>query len=166
MSSDVPTGKDAIAAPVGVRADLTPLGFHHYSEQFLEAARTVRKYPGFSPVRYYLYCHSIELVLKAYLLAKGVSVTDLRSKSLGHNLEGVVSRANKAGLASVASVTADEWVALLRANAYYQKKGFEYFQIKQVVRTMSHTHTLPDLGVLDSLAERLGQLIRAICIEA
>jgi hypothetical protein len=50
--------------------------------------------------KYVLFYHAIELVLKAYLLAKGVSEKDLRNKNkFGHNIEKLVNEAVRCGLA-------------------------------------------------------------------
>jgi len=51
---------------------INPLGFHRYASEFLRAAQDFRMNDGFSPVPYYLVCRSIELALKAFLLAKGI----------------------------------------------------------------------------------------------
>ncbi len=74
---DERTGSVAIQLePVTVR--LAPSGYHHYAAEFLDAARHVPRRPGIAPVPYYLYCHSVELALKALLLAKGASVRDVK----------------------------------------------------------------------------------------
>lgn len=50
-----------------------------------------------APVRF-LFSHAIELYLKAYLLLKGVTVEELRSRALGHNLKKLTATAVKLGL--------------------------------------------------------------------
>lgn len=44
---------------------ISPFGFISYSEDFYEACRSHGPQRPFSPVHYYLACHSIELSLKA-----------------------------------------------------------------------------------------------------
>jgi hypothetical protein len=46
---------------------------------------------SYSPVPYFLYCRSLELVLKAYLLARGVSKGNLNK--FGHDLLKLVEEA-------------------------------------------------------------------------
>lgn len=58
---------------------VSPLGFHFYASEFLDAARSAKRPEHFSPVPYYLYCRSIELSLKSFLLCKGVPKDDLRA---------------------------------------------------------------------------------------
>ncbi|HEU0265289.1 MAG TPA: hypothetical protein VFR01_06135, partial [Geobacterales bacterium] len=155
MSDTPPISKNAIAIITGVEVNLTPLGFHQYAEHFLHTARVAPVFPGFSPVQYYLYCHSLELVLKAYLLARGVAMSELRSRSHGHNLLATLMHANQLGLASMATLTSEEHLAFSQANAYYHQKGFEYFNIDHVVRSMKNQLDLPALPILDALVERL-----------
>jgi hypothetical protein len=39
--------------------------------------------------KYFLVSHSLELYLKSYLAAKGVSKSELKSRKLGHNLDDI-----------------------------------------------------------------------------
>jgi hypothetical protein len=50
-----------------------------------------------SPV-YFMYYHAIELYLKSYLLKKGHSLGELRSRKFGHNLRTLVDTAKSHGL--------------------------------------------------------------------
>src|SRR5437016_10003275 len=85
--------------------DMDPVGFWLYAHQFLDAANVISPPPrGFSPVRFYLTCHSIELSLKAFLLRQGVGLSELKHK-LGHNLTRILERAKGLGLGKVAPVT-------------------------------------------------------------
>ena len=51
--------------------NISPLGFHKYATEFLAADTSYKQGLGWSPVPYYLVCRTIELALKAFLLAKG-----------------------------------------------------------------------------------------------
>jgi len=75
---DVNPGNTVIT-PATATVNISPIGFHHYASQFAASARQAQAGLGgtFSPVPYYLYCRSLELVLKAFLLAKGVPKDDL-----------------------------------------------------------------------------------------
>lgn len=46
----------------------------------------------------FLYWHSIELFLKAYLLADGMKLSELRKRKYGHNLTALTAEAKKRGL--------------------------------------------------------------------
>ncbi len=158
------TSKDVIVkVPVAV-VKIGPLGFHHYAAQFLAAARSVGLGPAFSPVPYYLYCRSLELSLKAYLLAKAVPMKELKNPSiLGHNLENILGRAETLGLASVVHLNKEERQEVMKANAYYAGKGFEYFYVG---RAMTGYRNLPDLTVLEQMANRLVEKLEAVCLAA
>lgn len=91
--------------PEAMRMNLGPLGFHRYASDFLRAAASVEMMDGFNPVPYYLYCHSLELILKAFLLAKGVPLDDLKGNSLGHDLIRILRRARSLGLDDFVLVT-------------------------------------------------------------
>lgn len=78
----------------------TPLGFFNYGASYRAAADTLmrsehRSIHPHAPVQS-LYYHAIELVLKAFLRANGVSVAAL--KRMGHQLDKLQSQAVKLGL--------------------------------------------------------------------
>jgi hypothetical protein len=76
-----------IVMPGPIVYNFAPLGFWNYANHFLIVARLAPTDP-FPPVPYFPYCHSIELALKAFLLHKGVTKTELKEKT-GHSLERV-----------------------------------------------------------------------------
>jgi len=51
---------------------ISPFGFFHYGKEFFDAAKGFKHPAHYSPVPYFLYCRSIELVLKAFLLGRRV----------------------------------------------------------------------------------------------
>lgn len=121
-----------------------------YAEDFLAAARAFQAPKNrFSPVRYYLICHSIELALKAYLFTAGYKKKD--RKKLNHDLVKALSAAESHGLAEHFQITHKERVSVEKANRLYPKKEFEYFES---LETIYDPHDF-DLDVLDQIAERL-----------
>ena len=107
-----------------------------------------------SVVPNYLVCHSIELVLKAFLRAKGFRVQNLRK--FGHDLESVLAEARKQGLDGFCTVPSEFLEHLRRANFYYRLKDFEY-----IVAGVMH---LPSLDVLLSGARVLLGGTKEFCI--
>ena len=145
-----------------VKARIGPLGFHKYAADFLQAAKSVEKRDSFSPVPYYLYCRAIELVLKAYLLAKGVSVKELKnSRRLGHDLVKALNMAKSLGLDTVIRLKSKEEEEITKANDYYKSKGFEYFGLQMLAYP-----DLPDLLVLDRCSSRLVTKLKSVCVAA
>ena len=77
-----------------------PDGFHHYASEFATSAQQAQAAglgSAFSPVPYYLYCHSLELGLKAFLLTKGATKHELKNV-LRHNLRKILPEARARGL--------------------------------------------------------------------
>jgi len=142
---------------------ISPLGFHRYASEFLRATKDFKINDGFSPVPYYLICRSLELALKAFLLAKGVPQKRLKERNLGHDLEKVLKKAISMGLDKVLSITPQHEEELKKANNYYASKGFEYFK---VIRAMTGYRDLPDISVLSDLASLLVTKLESLCWKA
>ena len=134
-----------------------------YSSQFLKAARSLERPNHFSAVHYYLYCRSIELSLKSFLLCSGVSITELKGRTLGHDLVRVWKRASKLGISTLVKLSKSQMVCLCAANTYYKSKGFEYFDILKAVQGFRDR---PDLDMLDSLASELVNQLKKSCTDA
>lgn len=84
--------------------DASPIGTFNYAHSFWGAARALdrldwedRETHSDSPAEF-LYWHSIELFLKAYLLADGMDLKTLRSRDYGHDLAVLTAEAKKRGL--------------------------------------------------------------------
>ena len=84
--------------------DASPIGTFNYAHSFLGAAKALdrlkwedRETHSESPTEF-LYWHSIELFLKAYLLVDGMELKTLRSRNYGHNLTALTEEAKKRGL--------------------------------------------------------------------
>jgi hypothetical protein len=83
----------------------SPIGTFNYAHSFWGAARALntlewedRETHSDSPSEF-LYWHSIELFLKAFLLADGVSIKKLRGRDFGHNITNLAEEAVNRGLA-------------------------------------------------------------------
>jgi len=140
--------------------NISPLGFHQYSNEFLKAGQGFKDGGKFSPVPYYLYCRSIELSLKSFLLSKGVS-KEILKKKLGHNLEKIINEAESLGLNDVVVIAKQHRIELKKANEYYVSKGFEYFE---VLKAVTGYQNLPDLLSLSEMASLLVLNIELVCM--
>jgi len=71
------------------------------AEEFLQAYRDLPKDNAPPPnwPRYFLFCQSIELVLKAYLAWQGVNANTLKRFPFGHSLKALMAEAVSRGLA-------------------------------------------------------------------
>lgn len=77
-----------------------PLDFLERSEAFFDAFRKLPKDANcpISWPHYFLFCHAVELALKAYLLQSGLMLSQLRKKDFGHNLNKLMQEAVKHNL--------------------------------------------------------------------
>ena len=143
--------------------NVTPFGFHQYASDFLQAARPFPRSSRFSPAPYYLLYLSIELSLKAFLLTRGATKTELK-RNLGHDLDRLLARAKSSGLEQHTPVSPYE-EQIQKANEYYNKptRGFEYFDITTAV---TGCRDLPDLFSLDELASQLVSSLKSVCLNA
>ena len=159
-----PRGRKVVS---GYRAFLCglPSSFHHLAGQYLRAAESCEMTDGFPRVKLFLYCRSIELSLKAFLLAKGVALSKLKGKKgIGHNLERGLEEAKLLGLLDVVEVTCLYEEELRKANYYYVKKqGTEYLDDYEVVMKGSHLASLKVLSEFGSmLVEKLEEPMREL----
>jgi hypothetical protein len=94
---------------------------------------------------------------------KGVPKNELKTKKLGHNLESILCRAETLGIEQVIQISTIERQELKKSNAYYADKRFEYFF---VVPAITGYTDLPNLEILDWLADRFIVKLEAICLAA
>ncbi len=131
-------------------------GLWRFAKEYLDAALAVQQ-PAesiqdslkqqVSIPAYFLVGHSIELALKAFLRAKGVSVHDLRSKVYGHNLESLVRESRRRKLGIAVRLTKADVAAVLLLNQSYKPKELEYI--------VTAYRQLPAYGALVACATRL-----------
>lgn len=154
--------KDIIIKADPIKINISPYGFFYYGKEYFDIAKTVNQLDHFSPLPYYLFCHAIELLLKAFLLANGISKKDLPNRDrYGHDLEKILKKANELGLGKFVVIMPEQAKEIEKANKYYKSKGFEYFD---VIRAVKAYPELPDLLVLEQAASMLSTHLEAICL--
>lgn len=155
--------------PDPVKAYVGPLALHAYAADFLRAAHSVpSQEQRFSPVAYYLYCHSIELALKAFLRIKGVSVIRLSNRRhFGHDLTRLLDGAIALDLLALAHLPDEQQQSIRDANSYYSSKVFEYLDNTQgLFEALTGYRARPDIQTLRSAAEVLVASLEKPCLEA
>ena len=105
-------------------------------------------------------CRSIELSLKSHLALNKVTIEEIKSREYGHDLEKLFQGAAKLGLTRVVSISDAEGTELRKANQWYNRKGFEYFDLKNITQGKE---SLPDITILEALAQRLIEVLEPIC---
>lgn len=103
-------------------------------------------------VRYFLYCHGIELALKAFLVSQGSNDSTLRG--IGHDLKRALRAARKHATFKAISLSDSDRTIIHWVNEYYRRKEFEYL----VVGAKSYPHP----RLLQELAERLLSTLKPI----
>ena len=139
---------------------VSPFYFVLYAEDFYEASCSYVTDRKFSPVKYYLLCHSIELSFKAFLLLKGVSRDEIAQKPYGHNLTNILEKCESLGFQELVDISKTQKSEIEELNKWYSRKGFEYFEIKNI---NSGTSTLPELHLVQQLAELLIECLKEPC---
>jgi hypothetical protein len=74
--------------------ELLAIGFANDAEAYIGAAQQLEDFRSFGP-RYFLFCHALELLLKAQILATGADQEELIK--IGHDLGKAYSRAIELG---------------------------------------------------------------------
>jgi hypothetical protein len=137
-----------------------PFAFQFYARDFYAAYKAYTPRGRYSPARFFLLCHSIELAAKALCLATGSTVPDLHQ--ISHDLLKACAPSVLGALGI--TLTPKENTELTKANEYYSNKGFEYFFFRLAgVRedrsgpqsALSGWPNLPDESFLQAVLEKL-----------
>lgn len=148
----------------GITERMGPLGLHLYAESYISAAQVLPKeVVPFEPVRPYLVCHAIELVLKAFLSLRGVLMVELADGPYGHNLDSLLTKSVESNLAEFISLSEAESNAIRLATTYYGGKLFEYPAVGEALRAYPK---MPPVEILVKAAAALIEVLRQPCREA
>jgi len=155
------------AIPIGgTKFDLSCLGLSLYARRYLKGARVVRDpdHPGFDPVPYALYCHSIELSLKAFLwIRRGRTIKQLKD-DYSHRLNQLWRDAGAAGLGSAGVSLTPARHKVIRDASTYHSDRLREFQYMNAIKTATGHPGLPDIEVLDRLAARLDHVVHPLAV--
>ncbi|GBE08072.1 hypothetical protein BMS3Abin11_01189 [bacterium BMS3Abin11] len=108
-------------------------------------------------------CRSIELSLKAFLLLKSVTRNDLKKRDLGHDLHKILKKCKELKISNIINISKAHESTIEELNKWYARKGFEYFEIKNLV---SSPNSLPDIAIVKELALLLIESLREPCKNA
>lgn len=128
-------------------ARTTAHGFWTYARDYFLAAEIVRKAPGRkmpSPTLQ-LYGQSIELALKAFLLKRGTTLSQV--KVLSHRLDETLSAARKRRLGTEVKLSSNDLALIRLLSLNYSIHRFRYIE--------SGATRVPELTHIASICERL-----------
>jgi HEPN domain-containing protein len=132
----------------------TPLGLWKRAKEFAEAARIVADASGdqLSVPACYLWGHSIELSLKAFLFDCGVPLQKLKSpRDFGNDLKALVDEAVRYNIKRKVHLNARELGEISLLSDEYKAKRLEYHE--------AETYMLPYKDRTKRIAEKLVLLI-------
>lgn len=163
MDAAVPAGAASGKRRLKGAADprTTSTGLWRFGQEYLAAATLVQSgtKKRISIPAYYLIGHAIELTLKAFLVARGVTVRELRNPKLyGHNLVALLARARKHRLGQFVKLGRAEVKAIALLNEQYASKRFEYIE--------TGAFSLPPFSGLVFLATAMVTSLERFCYEA
>ena len=106
----------------------TSAGLWRFSRDYLQAAALVSKANNgeFSHPAHFLFGRSIELVLKAFLLARGVPYSRLRNPPYGHSLSNLLKESRRRRLGLECQLGKNEIKTILLLDKEYSTKRHEY----------------------------------------
>lgn len=125
---------NVVIRPKTAHITMGPTGFIVYARDFLNAYESFETDQPFSPSKYYLVCRSLELSLKSCLLLKNVPMNKVKYK-FSHDLHRILRKSKELGIDSVVSIKDEEKFEIEKANSWYNRKGFEYFSIENIVES-------------------------------
>lgn len=133
----------------------TPEGFLKHAQEFWAAADLVLNRSGeVSLPAYFLLGRSIELSLKAFLLHKGIPVSELRKKRYGHNLRELLAEARARGIERFVELEAIDAGVISLLSYDYEAKRLEY-------RITKGSYALPHLPETWDIARRLAYELKS-----
>lgn len=138
-----------------VHADITPYALATLSDSFCETGKSASENVH-NLVRYFIYCRSIELGLKACILNNNCTKENkdlLSSKKIGHDLLKAKKLAEQT--LGVELFTPEQNETMVLVNESYKKKGIEYFTVNMVAEAMKGFKKLPDIEKLADTAKSL-----------
>ena len=157
-------GGSAFVYVGGVEVKITPIGLHRFAQEYLSIVKIPEKETPFSPVPYFLVCRSIELSLKAFLRVKEIPMSNLKKKGIyGHDLETLLNGAKDLGIDNCVPIIENIEKEIRKANEYYKKKEFEYYE---ALRGFKGYPDLPDLLILKGFADELVIRLEVPCMDA
>ncbi len=135
-------------------------GFLTHAREFLSAGELLLKNTrGVSLPAYFLLGRSIELSLKAFLLACEVKPSELKKRKFGHDLQALLDAALERGIGQQVRFRSVEIGIIGLLNCDYMEKRFEY-------RETGGTYRLPIIEMTVDIARKLAIGLEKFCSQS
>ncbi|GEM_PF-6774823 len=161
--TDKVTDSEQVGAP-GEEIDRSPpIGMFLSGESFFKAGQHLHRALEAGELRlrfpmpvYYLYCHALELTLKAFLRAEGFSAERLKSQKFGHKLQVLRDTCVEKGLHS--DPVTDGFIRQAMALLHPFAVDFEFRYLQVGFRTW------PTLAAVESAVADLMAAVKPRCL--
>jgi len=101
------------------------MGMYAYGHEFYDISRKTKH----SPVKPYLLGHALELFLKSFLMKKGSSIKQLKSRSFSHNIDHLLKESLKHDIEDCFHISDELKANISSFSKLYSAKHYEYFPI-------------------------------------
>lgn len=142
------------------RLRTTPFGLWRYGNDFRLAATYVLDHERskyFMPY-YFLLGQSIELSMKAFLLGRGVAITELRAKNLGHDLVALLGECKRRKIGKEVELSQYHGAGIRILNLTYKPRRLQYIETGLM--------SLPEAWMVHEAAENLSVGLESFCHKA
>jgi hypothetical protein len=131
------------------KGNITARSLYDHAQVFSEAADLLHRSKFADPLpKCFLWGRTIELVLKSFLITRGIPVMTLKSTQYGHDLNALWCAARECEIEKLIGREAVHTGIVRILNLDYMSKRFEY-------RESKGEYTLPDTQITRQLIQRL-----------
>lgn len=138
---------------------ITSFGLWRYGNDFRKAALAVLTHHNneiFMPY-FFLLGQSIELSLKAFLLARGIPLSELRSRKYGHNLKALLDEARHRKLGNEVKLKNTHCAVIHLLGIEYLGKRFQYIKTGSM--------SIPEPWLAQEAADLLSNGLQQYCLK-
>lgn len=137
-----------MVAGQSVKKGVTARSLHTHAKAFFDASELVHQSAIADPLpKCFLWGRTVELFLKSFLLAQGLTVPELKRR-FGHDLDGLFQEAQRRGLSKLIGADVKHSGIVRILNFDYQNKRLEY-------REAGGNYFIPDADLTQTFIRRL-----------
>ncbi len=133
-----------------------PIGMYAYGHEFYDISQKTKK----SPVKSYLLGHALELFLKSFLMKKGLSIKQLKSRRFSHNLDLLLNESLKHDIEDCFHISDKLKADIISFSKFYSAKFYEYFPIIAWITCMQQPKTMSLFRFAKQLDTKLPAIIK------
>jgi len=132
------------------------IGMYAYGHEFYDISRKTKK----SPVKSYLLGHALELFLKSFLMKKGLSIKQLKSRRFSHNIDRLLKESLKHDIEDCFHISDELKADIISFSKFYSAKFYEYFPIVAWITCIQQPKTVRLFRFAKQLDTKLPAIIK------